>query len=69
MYRLLSLIFLLILLVGAAARSLDLSIYEDGYYFRYDFPRFSEKSWFQFETGKRQLFREMMDNLKARASD
>lgn len=56
MYKLLSLIFLLLVIIVASAKSLDLSIYKDGYYLRYEFPRFAEQTWFEFELGQKRGF-------------
>ena len=65
MYKLLSLIFLILVILAGSARSLDLSIYKDGFYLRYEFPRFSEQSWFEVELGSRKGFSGLMEDLQA----
>ncbi|USE39196.1 hypothetical protein [Endozoicomonas sp. SCSIO W0465] len=68
MYKLLSAIFLILLAAGVLARSFDLSVYKDGYYLRYEFPRYSNVSWFEVTLGKRRGFAGMIDQVKNKAS-
>ena len=69
MYKLLSLIFLLLIILAGSARSMDLSIYKEGFYLRYEFPRFAEKSWFEVEYGSRKGFSGLVDDLKAMSGE
>ena len=68
MYKLISLVFLLLVIIAGSAKSLDLSIYENGYYLRYEFPRFTEQVWFEFELGKKPGFAGFVSGLKTKAS-
>ena len=64
MYKLLSLIFLLLVIIVGSAKSLDLSIYKDGYYLRYEFPRFTEQTWFEFELGEKPGLSNFVNSFK-----
>ncbi|MFK0573212.1 hypothetical protein [Endozoicomonas sp.] len=68
MYKLLSAIFLILLAAGVMARSFDLSVYKDGYYLRYEFPRHTKENWFEVTLGKRQGLPGMIDAVKNKAS-
>lgn len=68
MYKLLSAIFLLLVVAGVMARSFDLSVYKDGYYLRYEFPRYAKETWFEVTLGKRQGLAGMIDEVKNKAS-
>lgn len=69
MYKLLAFIFLLLVILAGSAKSLDLSIYKDGFYIRYEFPRFSEKTWFEMEFGSRRGFAGIVDDWQAKVAD
>lgn len=68
MYKLISLVFLVLVILAGSAKSLDLSIYKDGYYLRYEFPRFSEQTWFEVELGKKPGFSGFVSGLTSKAS-
>ncbi|WP_163373013.1 hypothetical protein [Endozoicomonas acroporae] len=68
MYKLLSAIFLILLVAGVLARSFDLSVYQDGYYLRYEFPRYGNDTWFEITLGQRQGLAAVIDQVKSKAS-
>ena len=68
MYKLLSAIFLILLAAGVLARSFDLSVYKDGYYLRYEFPRYANEAWFEVTLGKRRGLAGVIDEVKNKAS-
>ena len=67
MYKLLSAVFLILLAAGVLARGFDLSVYKDGYYLRYEFPRYATETWFEVTLGKRQGLAGMIDEVKNKA--
>ncbi|WP_257286492.1 hypothetical protein [Endozoicomonas sp. SESOKO1] len=67
MYKLLSTIFLIILAAGVLARSFDLSVYKNGYYLRYEFPRYAKDAWFEVTLGKRRGLAGIIDDVKTKA--
>ena len=69
MYKLISFIFILLVIVTGSAKTLDLSIYQDGYYLRYEFPRFAEQTWFEVELGKPQGIAGFVHGMKTKASN
>ncbi|MBO9481319.1 hypothetical protein [Salinisphaera sp. G21_0] len=68
MYKLLSVLFLILLTTGVLARSFDLSVYQDGYYLRYEFPRYGNDTWFEITLGQRQGLAGVIDQVKNKAS-
>lgn len=68
MYKLLSAIFLILLVAGVLARSFDLSVYQDGYYLRYEFPLYGNDTWFEITLGQRQGLAGVIDQVKNKAS-
>ncbi|MGO0306897.1 hypothetical protein ACTL6P_09845 [Endozoicomonas acroporae] len=68
MYKLLSAIFIILLVAGVLARSFDLSVYQDGYYLRYEFPRYGNDTWFEITLGQRQGLAAVIDQVKSKAS-
>ncbi|MGI2028668.1 hypothetical protein [Endozoicomonas acroporae] len=68
MYKLLSAIFLILLVAGVLARSFDLSVYQDGYFLHYEFPRYGNDTWFEITLGQRQGLAAVIDQVKSKAS-
>ena len=68
MYKLLSALFLILLTAGALAKSFELSLYNDGYYLHYEFPRFGNNAWFEVTMGKRRGLAGVVDQVKNKAS-
>ncbi len=69
MYKLLSAVFLILIAAGVLARSFDLSVYKDGYYLRYEFPRFAQEKWFEVSLGKRQGLAGVIDDVKKKPAN
>ena len=63
MYKLISLLFLLLIIVAGSAKTMDLSIDQAGVSLKYEFPRFAEKSWFEFEWDSRTGNTRVRNNL------
>ncbi|WP_257295819.1 hypothetical protein [Endozoicomonas sp. YOMI1] len=68
MYKLLSALFLILFTAGVLARSFDLSVYQDGYYLRYEFPRYGKDAWFEVTLGQRRGLAGVIDQVKNKAS-
>ncbi|WP_448216133.1 hypothetical protein [Endozoicomonas sp. 2B-B] len=64
MFKLLAIILLTLVAIVGLARNFEMLVGPDYAYVKADYPRFADKTWFDFEVGKRGGLEGVYDNVK-----